>query len=217
MSSTSRSARRSIRHRRPSSMRSARRTPNGVIRPSIGTPEFRERRRVLAQSDRRYDDRARRRQSHDRLEGGRGWYAPLASSASPRPRHRPVSGRQLPELRDGGPAGQLPGRRRSRRRRVADRSRRDRPGRCRSCALPLGEHPWQPGRRHRRPRGGRCLGPSQWRPRVQRRVLHRVHLGRPAPLDPRSTAPTASSPSTHCRSARISPVPGPASSPATPT
>ena len=52
---------------------------------------------------------------------------------------------------------------------------------------------------------------------VLRRVLRRVHLGRPAAARSSSTGSTASSPCTRCRSARTSPAPGSASTPATPS
>ena len=101
--------------------------------------------------------------------------------------------------------------------RLPHRPRRHRPGRRRSGPVPVGQHAGQPGRRARRPGRGRGLGPGPRRARVQRRVLRRVHLGRPAPDDPRARHRRAWSPSTRCRSARTWPGPGPASTPATPT
>ena len=102
--------------------------------------------------------------------------------------------------------------------RLAHRPRRHRPGRRGAGAVPVGQHAGQPGRRPRRPRRRRGLGPRPRRAGLQRRVLRRVHLGRPAPrsiLD--APAPTAWWRCTRCRSARTSPVRGPASTPATPS
>ena len=75
----------------------------------------------------------------------------------------------------------------------------------------------EPDRGPGRPRRGGGLGPGARRPGVLRRVLRRVHLGRPAALDPRSTAPTAWWPCTRCPSARTWPACASASTPATPS
>ena len=77
--------------------------------------------------------------------------------------------------------------------------------------------PVQPHGRPRRPRCRGGLGPGARRPGVLRRVLRRVHLGRPAALDPRARAPTGWWPCTRCRSAPTWPASGWASTPATPS
>ena len=117
--------------------------------------------------------------------------AAVAAPAHARPRHRPVPGGQLPDLRDGRHPGRLPGGARAGRRPVAARPRRDRPGRRRAGAVPVGQHAGQPDRRARRSRRGGGLGPGPRRAGVQRRVLRRVHLGRPAAHDPRARRSTA--------------------------
>ena len=55
------------------------------------------------------------------------------------------------------------------------------PGRC-----AVGEQPGEPDRRARRPRRRRRVGPGPRRARVLRRVLRRVHVGRPRPQHPRA-------------------------------
>ena len=62
-----------------------------------------------------------------------------------------------------------------------------------------------------------ALGPRPRRAGVLRRVLRRVHVGRARPQRSSSTAPTAWSPCTRCRSAPTWPAPGSASTPAMPT
>ena len=74
----------------------------------------------------------------------------------------------------------------ARRRGVAPRPRLDRRGRRGAGAVPLGQHPGQPGRRSRRPRRRGGLGPGPRRPGLLRRVLRRVHVGRTAPHGPRA-------------------------------
>ena len=59
-------------------------------------------------------------------------------------------------------------------------------------------------------------GRRQRRAGVQRRVLLRVHVGRPGPLDPRTRHSTAWSPCTRCRSGRTSPGSASGSTPVTP-
>ena len=85
--------------------------------------------------------------------------------------------------------------------------------------VPVGQQPGEPPRRPRGPRRGRRVGREPRRAGALRRVLRRVHLGRRRPRAARSssTAPTACSPSTRCRSGRTSPAPGPAATPATPS
>ena len=63
----------------------------------------------------------------------------------------------------------------------------------------------EPDRRPGRPRRRGRVGTGARRPGVLRRVLRRVHLGRPAALDARSTASTAWSPCTRSPSARTWP------------
>ena len=77
--------------------------------------------------------------------------------------------------------------------------------------------PGQPDRRARRPRRGRGLGAGPRRAGVQRRVLRRVHLGRPPRARSSSTGSTAWWPCTRCRSGRTWPASGSASTPATPS
>ena len=100
---------------------------------------------------------------------------------------------------------------------VAPRLRRHRRGRRRTGADAVGQQPVQPDRRARRSRRRRGVGSCPRRAGVQRRVLRRVHLGRPAEHDPaarprrrrrRALAVEAVEPGRRC---------GSASTPATPT
>ena len=73
-----------------------------------------------------------------------------------------------------------------RRRRLAARPRRDRRSRRSARAVPVGQLAEQPDGRARRSRRRGSVGPSPRRSGVQRRVLRRVHVGRPAAIDPRA-------------------------------
>ena len=97
------------------------------------------------------------------------------------------------------------------------RPRRDRRRRRRAGAGAVGQQPGQPHRGARRPRRGGGVGSRPRRAGVLRRVLRRVHVERAAAARSSSTDSTASSPCTRCRSARTSPGPGSASTPATPS
>ena len=90
--------------------------------------------------------------------------------------------------------------------------RRRRPG-----AVPVGQLARQPRRRARRPGAAAALGPGARRPGALRRVLHRVHLGRPGPDDLSRRRRRASWRCTRCPSGRTWPACGSASTPATPT
>ena len=138
----------------------------------------------------------------------------MAAPAHAVARHRPVPGDQLPDLRDGRDAGRLSGGARRRRRPVPPRPVVDRSGRRRAGPVPVGQHARQPGRRARRPRRGRRLGPGPRGAGAERRVLRRVHLGRAAAHDPRARRSTACWPCTRCRSGRTWPASGSGSTPA---
>ena len=97
-----------------------------------------------------------------------------------------------------------------------------RPRRGRPRPTPTG--PWPCGSTRpatrpaaRRPGRGGGVGAPAGRAGVQRRVLRRVHLGRPAPHHPRARARPAWWPSTRCPSGRTWPACGSASTPATPS
>ena len=137
--------------------------------------------------------------------------AAVAAPAATRPRHRALPGDQLPDLRDGRHARRLPGGARTGDAR-RHRSRRRRPG-----PVPLGERARQPHRRARRPRRGGRVGPRRAACRCSPTSATWSSPGTGRRARSSSTAPTACSPCTRCRSARTWPAPGPASTPATPS
>ena len=157
-----------------------------------------------------------RRGGVHRQQGAGRRRSAVASAAHTRAGHRAVPGDQLPDLRDGGDPRRLPGRPGRRRRSVAPRPRLDRRGRRGAGAVPLGQHPGQPGRRSRRPRRRRPgAGPTPSRSSPTSATSSSRGTDRPARSS--STGPTASSRCTRSRSARTWPVRGSASTPATPT
>ena len=106
----------------------------------------------------------------------------VAAACAPRPRHRAVPGGQLPDLRDGRDARRLPGRAR-------DAATLDRRSTRADAARALCLWVNTPGN----PTGGlddlgaaAAWGRAHGVPVLSRRVLRRVHLGRPASHDPRA-------------------------------
>ena len=120
-------------------------------------------------------------------QGAGGLGAPVPAPAPARARHRAVPGRVLPDLRHGRRAGRLPGRAGAAAAGPARAASTSRPS-----PSPTPPGPWCCGRTRPPTRpgglgdlGGRGgVGPGPRRAGVLRRVLRRVHLGRPAPLDP---------------------------------
>ncbi|CAA9213685.1 MAG: N-succinyl-L,L-diaminopimelate aminotransferase, type 2, partial [uncultured Acidimicrobiales bacterium] len=139
--------------------------------------------RVAATTLRRGRRRVGRRRLH-RLQGARGRDPPVAAAALPGPGHGPVPLRELPDVPDGSRPRRLSGRAGAGRRAVAPRRDRHRPRRRRPGPVPVVEHAGEPGRGPRRPGCGGRLGPQQRRARALRRVLRRVHVGRPTALGP---------------------------------
>ena len=153
-----------------------------------------------------------------RHEGAGRRRAALAAPAHARPRHGAVPARSATRATRWAPRWPGAGRAGAGRRpRGASISTPIDRGRRRPRPVPLGQHARQPGRRSRRPRRGGRLGPGARRAGALRRVLRRVHLGRPRRTRSSSTGPTACWPCTRCRSARTWPAPGSASTPATPS
>ena len=204
--------------RRRCCARSPRRTASAATRRRIGTPELRDAGEPLDRSAlrrRRARPRSRpasaRRSSSARCRSGCACGAPTATPCSTRPC-------RYPDLRDGRDPRRLPRRCRCR---VDDGWRLDLDAideRDAERALCLWVNsPGNPtGALDDLGRGG-GVGPGPRHPRVQRRVLRRVHVGRSAALDPRARRSTASSPCTRCRSDRTSPACGSASTPAIPS
>ena len=153
-----------------------------------------------------------------RHQGVRGLGRPVPPSAHPRtgtrsctrpspipptPWGRPLAGCRpvpVPELPGGGLDLDA----------VDPRRRRPGPG-------AVGQLPLQPDRAAHRPRARGRVGAGPRDPGLLRRVLRRVHLGRPAPDHPVLRRRRAWWPSTRCRSAPTWPGCGRGSSPATPT
>ena len=154
-----------------------------------------------------------------RHQGVRGLGAAPAPAAHARQGHGAVPGRVLPDLRHGGGAGRLPRRPGA----GPDRARRGaRPRRHRARGrgtgpLALVQLALESDRGPGGPRGGGGLGAGARRPRVLRRVLRRVHLGRSAPFRPAARQPRASSRCTRSPSARTWPACGSVSTPAIPS
>ena len=153
--------------------------------PSIGSPAYRE--AAAAWLERRLGvtvdpgtELAACIGTKELVTGSTGDPAPAHAG----PGHGPPPPGRLSELRDGGDAGRLPGggHPASSRRDVGPRRRRRR--RRGTGAVPVGQLAGEPVGAARRPgRGGR-LGAGSRRAGALRRVLRRVHLGRPAPHDP---------------------------------
>ena len=186
--------------------------------PSIGTAVFRG--AVARWIARRFgvDVPDRRHRRVRRHQGVRRHVAAVAAAAHARPRHRPVPGDVVPDLRDGGDPRRVP---------AGGRAADDRPAASTSAAIDPADAEralalWvnSPGN----PTGGvddlgavAAWGRAARRAGVLRRVLRRVHVGRPGPQHPAARDSTASWPSTRCRSAPTSPACGSASTPAMPS
>ena len=143
-------------------------------------------------------------------QGVRRVRAAVPEAARPVARHGPLPGDQLPDLRDGRDAGRAAGR-------CLRDARRHQRGRRRAGAVPLGQLAGNPTGELRDLAAAAAWGARAGRPGPLRRVLRRVHLGRPADDDPARRDGRASSRCTRCPSATTSPAPGSASTPATPS